>query len=63
MSQINGYTERLTPASKRMKNGKSHPWRARGGTTKEQKDAALRQQTIVGTNSNLMKGDKNHEDH
>lgn len=41
------YKDKITPANKRMKNGKTHPWRARVGTSREQKrDINNREVTI-----------------
>lgn len=47
------YKDRITPANKRMKNGKTHPWRSRGGTTKQHKQDATKQQQVIPFTSNM----------
>lgn len=47
------FQESITPKSKRMKNGKTHPWKARGPTTAEYKEGISKSEAVVAHHSTM----------
>lgn len=49
----NEYKDRITPKNKRLKNGKTHPWRSRGATTKQLEEDRIRNQQVISFTANM----------